>query len=119
VLCVKVPEIAKAPAHQRGLFLRTILCPVDFSDTCKEALKLAFMLASDQKASIVLLHAACLPDIAYMGYGAPGAPLEMNDYLEDMHTALQKLETPDSQIRVERRVEDGDPPDVIVAVARE
>ena len=43
----------------------------------------------------------------------------MNDYLEDMHTALQKLETPDSQIRVERRVEDGDPPDVIVAVARE
>ncbi len=74
VLCVKVPELAQARMHQQGLMFRTILCPVDFSDTCKAALDLAFTLASEQKARVVLLHVASLPDVAYMGYGAPGAP---------------------------------------------
>ncbi len=43
----------------------------------------------------------------------------MNEYLEDMREALQKTDSPNPQVPVERRLEDGNPPDVIVQVARE
>ena len=120
VLCIRTPAKVPMPVAPGGrLRVRRILCPVDFSDACNHAIGMAFELAKDEHASVVLLHVASLPDVAYMGYGAPGAPLEMNDYLEDMREALQKIESPDQRIAVERRLEDGNPPAVIVDVAHQ
>jgi nucleotide-binding universal stress UspA family protein len=43
----------------------------------------------------------------------------MNAYSQDMREALERTEAPVSHIAVERRFEEGNPPDVIVAVADE
>jgi nucleotide-binding universal stress UspA family protein len=118
VLCIKAPgKLPVSPSQRNPLAIRLIVCPIDFSESCKHAMTMAFALARTTGARIVLLHVVSLPDAAYMGYGIPGAALEMNKYQEDMREALDKANCPDSKIPLERRLEEGNPPDVIVEVA--
>jgi nucleotide-binding universal stress UspA family protein len=119
VLCFKSPQTAVAASGQGLPAIKTILCPIDFSASAEQILDLACLIAKQQKARLVLLHVACLPDMAYMGYGAPGAPLEMNEFVEDMRKALDRTNAPDPEVPLERRLEDGNPPDVISDVAQE
>jgi nucleotide-binding universal stress UspA family protein len=119
VLCIKSPQKPGGAVPQSLPTIKTILCPIDFSSTSEQILKFACLIARQQKARLVMLHVACLPDMAYMGYGSPGAPLEMNEFVEDMRKALDRTKVPHLEVPVERRLEDGNPPDVIVDVAQE
>ena len=98
------------------LSIHTILHPTDFSPNAEYALRLACSLAQDYDARLILLHASMPP---------PGPidalPPNPNVSAESQETLLGKLpwpETPETGVRVEHRVAEGQPADEIVRLAR-
>jgi len=98
------------------LAIRTILHPTDFSEQSRYALRAACALARDYGARVVILHVAQPPTFAYAEDAIPPEPEE---YLEEAREQLRQLELPDSRLRAERRLEEGDPVTAILRVARE
>src|SRR5262245_34681080 len=86
--------------------LRIILHPTDFSDLAGHALKLAFSLARDYDARLIVLHVVPPPLIVYSGNGLL---LDHNDTLEVMRQRLDDLTIPRPEERLERRLVEGDP----------
>jgi nucleotide-binding universal stress UspA family protein len=98
------------------LAIHTILYPTDFSDRAACAFGLACALARDYGARLVLLHVSPLPMLAYGEGVVMPRPPDSHDRLK---AELERLEVPDAAIRVERRVEEGDPVPEILRVAEE
>jgi nucleotide-binding universal stress UspA family protein len=97
--------------------LKTILHPTDFSDCSRAAFLLACGLARQYGTRLVLVHVTALPDLPYRGYGLPGSPLQVGDYLADVRKQLDELQPPDPSVPVERRLVEGDPATEIVRAA--
>lgn len=67
--------------------LRKILCPIDFSPTSDEALKVAARLATEQDAELVVAHVWYVPPAAFVGeYAYPATML--HDALASSETSL-------------------------------
>jgi nucleotide-binding universal stress UspA family protein len=94
--------------------VRTILCPTDLSEQSGDAIEVARSLARDLGARLVVLHV--LPPPASRAEAVARRPPDSyrdqiwNDY-------LLPIEAPG--VRLERRLEDGDPAEEIVRVAEE
>jgi nucleotide-binding universal stress UspA family protein len=99
--------------------IKTILHPTDFSEGSQDAFRLACSVARDQGARLVILHVTSIPDLAYTGYGSPGSPLAVEEYLAKAQQNLKRLRSPDPQLPVEHRLEEGDPALEILRVAAE
>jgi nucleotide-binding universal stress UspA family protein len=99
------------------LSIRTILHPTDFSDSARDAFRLACALARDYGARLVLLHVGRQPVIQPFGGVIPPEP---EQYHEELAESLCKIEADDPKVCVERRlIFGGDPAVEIVQVARQ
>ncbi len=99
--------------------IKTILFPTDFSDCSLEAFVPACSLARGHGARIIALHVTSVPDLAYTGFGTPGAPLSKDQYLAEAQQALDDLEPASGQCTLERRLQEGDPAGEILRLARD
>jgi nucleotide-binding universal stress UspA family protein len=99
--------------------IKVILHPTDFSECSQRAFPLASSLARDHGARLIVLHVTSLPDLAYKGYGTPASPLLAEEYLAKVRQELEQLQPPDPQLAVEQRIEEGDPTNEILRVAKE
>jgi len=97
--------------------IQTILHPTDFSHGSGDAFRLACSLARDHGARLIVLHVSSVPDLAYQGYGVPGAALPAEEYLAVLRQKLEQLKPPDSRLPIECRLEEGDPVTEILRVA--
>jgi universal stress protein A len=88
--------------------IQTILHPTDFSERSGYAFQLACSLARDGGARLIVLHVMPVPLVQ-----------EKRGYREEMTGELNRLGAPDAQVRVEHRLEEGDPATQILRVAQE
>ncbi len=88
--------------------IQTILHPTDFSERSGYAFQLACSLARDRGARLIVLHVMPVPLVQ-----------EKFLYREEMAGALNRLGAPDAQVRLERRLEEGDAATQILRVAEE
>lgn len=96
--------------------IRVILHPTDFSERSQHALHMASALARDYQARLVLLHVVVRP---FLAHGEGIIPPDPTDLYAESQALLNQVTVPISGISVERRLEEGDPPDVILHVAKE
>jgi nucleotide-binding universal stress UspA family protein len=99
--------------------IRTILHPTDFSACSRHAFQLAYSLAHDHGGHIIVLHVTTIPDLPYKGYGGPGLPLMAEEYLQDVRQELEKVQSPNPEVAIERRLAEGDPASEIIRIAAE
>lgn len=97
--------------------IQTILHPTDFSEHSDYAFQLARALAHDFGALLVVVHVAPPPMVAYGGVMTPPPPPA--DDLSTAKEQLQKFQTPEPGLRLERLLEEGDAATEILRVARE
>jgi nucleotide-binding universal stress UspA family protein len=98
------------------LAVRSILHPTDFSERSQYALGLACALARDYGARLVVLHVVAVPAVIY----AEGAvPPDSEELRAAARAQLDGLPVPFGNIRVERRLEEGDAVETILRVAQE
>src|SRR5262245_14240243 len=97
------------------LSLRTILHPTDFSERSDYAYRLACALARDYGARLLILHVVP-PPVTVIGDAVWAGPVHID--FKELQDKLSKLQGPDP-VRVERRLEEGNPAEEIVRVARE
>jgi universal stress protein A len=96
--------------------IQTILHPTDFSERSGYAFQLACALARDYGARLVVLHVATPPTIVYGEGVLPPDPQLLSQEAKEQ---LNQLEVPDSNVRAERRYEEGDPATTILRAAQE
>jgi nucleotide-binding universal stress UspA family protein len=97
--------------------IKTILHPTDFSESSHNAFRLACSVARDHDSRLIVLHVISMPDLAYKGYGVPGSPLLPDEYMSKVRQELEKIQQPDPQPALERRLEEGEPASEIIRVA--
>jgi nucleotide-binding universal stress UspA family protein len=95
--------------------LKTIVYSTDFSPASQAALPLATALARDSGATLVIAHAVEPPTVYSAGDFAIGLPMTE----ERTREALDELAVPDPQVKVERRLLDGEPARALVRLADE
>lgn len=88
--------------------IRIVLHPTDFSTPSDYALRLACSLARDRDARLIVLHVV-----------ATSLAAEKRGFGEELQDELTRMEIPDPQFRVERRLEEGEPVTEILRVAGE
>ncbi len=98
------------------LTIRSILHPTDFSAHSEAAFRLACALARDHKALLIVAYVK--PPEVVIGelYALPPEPEDVRTTLRDQ---LSRLRPPDPAIRVEHRLEEGDPATEIIRLAQE
>ncbi len=94
--------------------LRSILFPTDFSERAEVAFPLAYALARDQGARLVVLHVD--PPPAF--HGEVVSRRQTADYEEQLWQALRAYQAPPG-VQVEHRLEAGPPVEVICRIASE
>jgi nucleotide-binding universal stress UspA family protein len=105
------------PRAPTMLPIRTILHPTDFSEHARYAFRLACALARDYGAKLIVLHVA-EPPIAVYGEGVI-VPV-MDPIHEEAKNKLHNIRPPDpEEVYIEHRMLEGDPPEEILAVAKE
>lgn len=95
---------------------RAILHPTDFSPSSDYAQHLAWSLARDHGARLIVLHVAAPPAVMY---GEIIAPLAGGGYKDNAWKALRRLHWPEGSVPVELRVETGEPAKEILRIAQE
>jgi len=94
--------------------IKTILYPTDFSECSQKALPLAFSLARDYQARLVVLHVASPPP--FITYGEFEKALkETGGYRQQLENMLRECQLP--ECNAECRLEEGDPATEILHVA--
>jgi nucleotide-binding universal stress UspA family protein len=94
--------------------IRTILHPTDFSEYSENAFRLACALARDYGSRLIVLHVSTPQVVAYGGMSLPAVWVDFKESKDK----LLALRGPD-RVRVEHRLEEGDPVPEILRVARE
>jgi len=95
--------------------VHTILHPTDFSAASQHAFQLSCALARDYGAHLILLHITTRPTIVYAEAVIVDDPEERR---QEARNLLAQLDT-GSDVRAERRVEEGTPVEEILRVAAE
>jgi len=96
--------------------IRTILHPTDFSEGSAYAFRLAYAVARDSHARLILLHVFTPPMLIS---GEALLPPDPEVLKVELRLQLQALKVEDGCIQVERRLEEGYPGSDIPRVARE
>jgi len=95
--------------------IQTILYPTDFSEPAQDPFGFACLLAKTLKARLLIVH-VCPPPICH---GEVTARRQENGYHDLLWKDLEKIQPPDSAVRVEHLLEEGEAADTIVRVARD
>lgn len=95
--------------------LKTILCATDFSERSNAAFHLACSLARDLEARVIVLHVAVQPVVVY-GEGMVATLAEPE--FEGLRQELDKLQSPEPNVAVERHLVEGDPAQEILHQAK-
>jgi nucleotide-binding universal stress UspA family protein len=96
--------------------IRKILHPTDFSDRSALAFRLACALARDHKAEVIVMHVVPPP----VSWGEVVARREPDDYYEQLwREYLLPIQPTEPGVRIERRLDDGVPAEMIVNAAQE
>jgi nucleotide-binding universal stress UspA family protein len=98
------------------LNIRTILHGTDFSSRADCAFRLAFSLAKDYRARLVVLHVVSL-SVVIEGVAAIASRSE--EFLAEAREKLDKLPAADAEVRFERRLAEGSPSEEILRIAQE
>lgn len=96
--------------------LGTILHPTDFSEQSEFAFRVASSLARDYNARLILLHVNQPPMVIYAGGPMPA---ETWPNVEEVKGKLRNMEGRTHHVRVELKVLEGDPVDMILRAAEE
>lgn len=96
--------------------IRTILLPTDFSEGAAHACRVACTVARDCHARLILLHVFTPPVLISGENLLPPDPAILKAELE---AQLKALKVEDSDLQVERRLEEGFPGLEILRMARE
>jgi len=94
----------------------TILHPTDFSEHSQHAFHLAFALARDHGARLIVLHVAIRPTIVY---GEGIVPVDPEGVFQEEKERLRHVGAERSDVRIEHCLEEGDPVTEILRVAQE
>jgi nucleotide-binding universal stress UspA family protein len=96
--------------------IRKILQPTDFSEQAAAAFRLACSLARQHGAELVVLHVIPPP----LTWGEAVARLPPDGYEDQLwREYLTPMQPTEPGVRLERRLDEGDPPQKIVAAAGE
>jgi nucleotide-binding universal stress UspA family protein len=95
--------------------IQTILHPTDFSEPSGSAFKLARSLARYYRARLILLHVRVSPNAVGHAELVP----ELLVHEEELKVQLRFLAEPVGEVRIDCRVEEGDPANEILRVAEE
>jgi nucleotide-binding universal stress UspA family protein len=95
--------------------MRTILFPTDFSDRAEQAFPLACSLARDHGAALVILYVDPPPT----SHGEVVARRQGNGYHEQLWQQLRAYQAKDLSGGVRHVLEDGEPAEGILRVARD
>jgi nucleotide-binding universal stress UspA family protein len=95
--------------------IHTILFPTDFSENAEQVFQLACGLARGCGARIMVLYVMPAP----LGHEQIRAHDYPDEFFGDAENALHKIQAPDHNVRVEHRLEEGNPTQVIIEVAGE
>jgi nucleotide-binding universal stress UspA family protein len=98
--------------------IHTIVCPTDFFDCSRYAFRLASTLAREHNARLVVLHVTQMPG-PEVAYGKVLAQLGPPEYRADLVRVLHRFQVPDSKVRVEHRLAEGDPAEEILRAAQD
>src|SRR5438067_1097223 len=101
------------------LILGTVLHPTDFSEHSEYALGLACALARDYGARLIVLHVAEPPTLGAVGDGPPFLPPDPEALRAAARQSLDRLQVPPNNLRVERRLGQGDPVAEILRTAQD
>jgi nucleotide-binding universal stress UspA family protein len=97
--------------------LKTIFYATDFGSSSRQAFQIASSLAHDYGARLVVFHAVMSPAAAvYRDLVVHG---EFDGSFEGIRKELQKIKPPDRAIRVEHRLQEGEPATEILKLAKE
>jgi universal stress protein A len=96
--------------------IQTILHPTDFSDSAREALKIASALAREHGSKLVLLHVAQRPVTNVGGMLVPPPPAV--DWKE-LKAQLDAMAAGIPNVQVESRLVEREPASAIVEIAQE
>ena len=97
---------------------RVILHPTDFSDRSDCAFELAWRLARESDAKLIVLHVVQPPP--FVTYGEMAKALQQAEgYRRELNEKLNRLRRTHADVRVECRLEDGEPAAEILAAANE
>jgi nucleotide-binding universal stress UspA family protein len=99
------------------LQFQTILHATDFSEQSRYALALACSLARAHDARLILLHVWSPPLVPVAAGPLPVRPEDLSPGVVEEH--LRTLQLPESGLRVERRLEQGNAASEVVRVAQE
>jgi nucleotide-binding universal stress UspA family protein len=98
------------------LALKTILHPTDFSETSAHALRMAYQVAQDYGARLILLHAV-EPPVYYGEFGATFTAAD--EYAESARERLLALVEPEAGVDVETLMVEGIASPEILRLAEE
>lgn len=96
--------------------ITTILCPIDFSASSAITLGEACQVARDRKARLIALYVAPKSVVSHV-QGVSELPLE--EARVKLWEAMRKPHPGEATLDVEHRLEEGDPVQAILRVARE
>jgi universal stress protein A len=111
-ICFCSPEGINYVEYQK---IKTILHPTDFSPNADQALPLAYALARDYRARLILLHVATAPTVVTHAELLP--VLEMNQ--EEFKAQLRQRAASHADVHPDFRLEHGDPTAEVLRVAQE
>jgi nucleotide-binding universal stress UspA family protein len=95
--------------------IKTILHPTDFSDRCEAAFRVACSLAKDHAARVIAVH---VPEPIAVPAGMAPAPPLPTGYRGGLEERLRRFQLLAPEVKVEGRVEEGEPATGIVNAAR-
>src|SRR5262245_60293465 len=99
--------------------LKTILHPTDFSKHSQHAFRLACSVAKDYGAALIVVHVDKPPDVNLYEGGVP-ILLPAGQYDPELEKELRRVVPPAGyNLRIQHRLEMGDPADEILRVAEE
>jgi universal stress protein A len=101
------------------LAIRAILHPTDFSGHSQAAFRLACSLARDHGARLVVLHAVPAGTVELLALSQLGTQERTKGIRDSYRSDLARIQPTDPDVRVEHRLEDGNPATVILRVAEE
>lgn len=95
------------------LSVKTILHPTDFSEQAECALHLAFSLASNYHAQLIIAHVVQLPIV----FGT-GMITSTTDFQDELNVEPFKIDMPDDRVEVVRQLKVGTPATEILQLAQ-
>jgi nucleotide-binding universal stress UspA family protein len=85
--------------------IKTILCPVDFSDNSKPVFQLACALARDYAAHLHLVHVVAPPVV----YGEGMVSITSEKSREELICKLKDLQASEPQVDIDHHLREGEP----------